>query len=160
MPKTFESPGLRIKSAWQLLKPWPGGCRLFSRLLGLIVPYTASIGAQVIRLEPGRVTIEMRDRRRIRNHLNSIHAVALANLGEASSGLALLTALPENMRGIVTKLSTEYFKKARGTLVAEGRCSTCFPLNENSEHIVKVNILDQSGETVATTTAHWRLGPI
>ncbi len=160
MSKTYRLSKLYIMTAWRLLEPWPGGRWLFSRLLGLVVPYTGTIRARVLRFEPGHVTIEMRDRRCVRNHLNSVHAVALANLGEASSGLALFTVLPENMRGIVTKLSTEYSKKARGTLVAEGRCSSEFSLRNDSEHVVTAYIVNRSGETVAITTVHWHIGPI
>ena len=160
MPKYYGLLKSCFMPAWRLLEPWPGGSWLFSRLLGLVVPYTGTIRPLVLRFEPGHVTIEMRDRRCVRNHLNSIHAVALANLGEASSGLALFTVLPEKLRGIVTKLSIEYSKKARGTLVAEGRCSSDFSLQSDSEHIVIATIVNQSGETVAITTTHWRIGPI
>ena len=160
MATAHVSPGAKILRLWQRLAPWPGGRWLFSRILGLMVPYTGSIAARIRELRPGYARVELRDRRRVRNHLNSIHAIALANLGEMTSGLAMLTGLAPDTRGIAIKISTEYFKKARGLLVAETRCEVPHVQGVDMEVEVQADIRDRDGDVVARTTAHWRLGPV
>ena len=51
--RTAESPGQRVLSMWRRLTPFPAGRWLFSRLLGRMVPYTDTIRARVLELEPG-----------------------------------------------------------------------------------------------------------
>jgi acyl-coenzyme A thioesterase PaaI-like protein len=103
--------------------------------------------------------VQLRERRAVRNHLRSVHAIALANLGEMASGLAMTTALPPGIRSIVTGLSIEYAKKARGVLTAESRV-TVPAVTEDVEFDVVAGIRDAAGDVVATVTVRWRLGPV
>jgi acyl-coenzyme A thioesterase PaaI-like protein len=144
---------------WNRLSSLPGGGRIFSRLLGAMVPYTGSIRPRVLELRPGFARVAMKDRRRVRNHLRSVHAVALANLAEAATGLAVNTALPPGGRGILTGMAMRYQKKARGTLVAECQAPQ-LEVEENHDVEVETRIMDASGEVVATASASWRVGPI
>lgn len=158
MGKADPSPGAKVLASWKRLSGLPGGKRLFSWLTGRSVPYTGTVGAVIVELEPGYVKTELSDRRKVRNHLDSIHAVALVNLGEVTSGLAMLTGLPPSVHGIVTGLSAEYLKKARGRLTAESRCEV--PVVEaRSEHQVTAEIRDSVGDLVTRVTATWLLTP-
>lgn len=147
-----------LLSYWQRLSPWPGGRWLYSRLLGAVAPYSGSIGAQVEQLEAGHAVMSLRDRRGVRNHLQSIHAIALINLAELTSGQAMLTAVGPAVRGIVTGIRMEYHRKARGTVVAE---STASPpeVTGPTQAEVTAEVRDAAGELVATGYVTWLLAP-
>lgn len=153
-----QSPEAVIRQQWEKLSPRPGGKRLFSFLLGRIVPYTGTMGARVEELRPGYARATLRDRRKVRNHLRSVHAIALMNLSELVSGLALNYDLPASARSILKGLSIEYHKKARGTLTGE---ATTPVLTDNAERDLEITatIRDEAGDVVATATAKWRIGP-
>ena len=149
----------RIQRLWSRLSPLPGGRWLFNAVFSWMVPYSGSIRPRVTHLEPGRARVAMADRRRVRNHLDSVHAVAVANLGEVASGLAMVGALPATARGILVGLEVAYLKKARGTLVADCRCRVT-QVTESQEQTVSVDVTDGDGDVVATVTARWLLGPV
>lgn len=145
-----------LLETWRRLSGRPGGSWFFHFLLGRFVPYTGALGARVRTLEPGVAVVELADRRRNRNHLGSVHAVALLNLGEMTSGLALVSGLDPQVRSILVKISASYLKKARGTLVAEARVAVP-EVSGPVDHVVYASIRDGSGDAVCRVEAVWRL---
>lgn len=127
-------------------------------LLGWKVPYSGTIRPLVEDLGSGTARVSIRDRRKVRNHLKSIHAIALINLGEIATGLAVTSSLPDNMRGIVLSLQAEYVKKARGKLTASAKLELPASIEDNTAFEITAEITDETGEVVAIVRANWLLG--
>lgn len=147
-----------ILRRWERMRDRPGGKLLFSVGVGRMAPYTGTISPRVQELRPGYARVRMRDRPAVRNHLHSVHAIALMNLAEVTSGLAMLAGMPDDARAIITNLAIEYKKKARGMLVAE--CETTPPRdNQRQEYNLEAVVRDAAGDEVARATARWLVGP-
>lgn len=147
-----------IMTWWDRLQRFPAGSRLFSFFLGRYAPYSGSISARVEALSRGHARVSMKDRHRVRNHLKSIHAIALINLGEIATGLAVLTTIPTSMRGIVLGLEAEYVKKARGKLTAVADFELPSKIDDQTPVKVTAELKDQGGELVTRVHATWLLG--
>jgi acyl-coenzyme A thioesterase PaaI-like protein len=154
----MSGPEAIVMEKWKRAKGTKLGRWFFSRGIGRLAPYTGTIGARVELLETGRSSVRMRDRKAIRNHLDSIHAVALANLTELSGSLAIIASMQPKTRMIPVRLETEYLEKARGTVTAEGRCEIPEPGFEG-ELVGKVSIRDLAGDEVARGKVTAVIGP-
>jgi acyl-coenzyme A thioesterase PaaI-like protein len=142
-----------LKMWWSRLAPFPGGKWFFSKIIGFLIPYTGTISPYVRELRPGYAKVSIKDRYRNRNHLASLHALAIANLGELTTGLALHFAMPDGSRAILTRLESEYLKKARGTIFSSAHVDT----STVQSGIVPVvaSIVDERNTLVAKVTAYW-----
>jgi acyl-coenzyme A thioesterase PaaI-like protein len=98
--------------------------------------------------------VKLPDHRAVRNHLDSLHAIALANIGELTTGLAVHSTLPATGRGILKHLGVDYRKKARGTVVAT--CRVDVPAGAGRHQVQAVaQLRNTAGEIVAEVTGTW-----
>ena len=154
----FDGSRNLLRDLWNLLSGMPGGKRVFSRLVGRLVPYTGTIHATVTVLRAGYAEVQMPDRRSVRNHLDCVHAIALANLAELAANVALTYSLPDDARFIVSGMVIEYTKKARGTITAVGEPPV--PRSAvRAQYDVPVILRDAAGEEVARAVLHSLVGP-
>lgn len=147
-----------IRNQWDFLVGIPGGRLVFSKLVGRAAPYTGTVDARVEELRAGFARVTMADRPQVRNHLRSVHAVALVNLAELTGNVALAYSMPDDARFIVAGLSIEYLKKARGTIT--GTCKCPVPTtSERTEYEVPVSMTNAAGEEVARAVLRSLVGP-
>ena len=128
----------------------PGGKALFSRVLTFRAPYFSTIHPLVLELRAGLCRVRIRDRRSVRNHLGTIHAGAMCTLSELTGGLAVDAAISGSMRWIPKKMTVEYLKKAKGSLV--GTCALDPAILAPGDVGIGVEIKDASSDAVLKAT--------
>lgn len=149
----------RVRIAWDGLQRLPGGRKLFSRIIGRVAPYSGSIKAEMLELRVGYARAQMRDRRKLRNHLRCLHAIALSNLAEFTGNLALAYSIPGDARFIVTRINMEYFHKARGTITAV--CAAAMPADNSKREVeISIELRDAQGVLVGQATLFSLVGPV
>jgi hypothetical protein len=83
----------RVLRLWTKITRYPMGRWLFSKIFGRIAPFNSVIKPRVIDVRPGSAKIGMQERRRLHQHLRSVHAGALFTLAECTSGLTLSASI-------------------------------------------------------------------
>ena len=139
----------RLLDTWHRLQRWPAGDWLFSRAVCFKAPYFASIAPRIVSLAPQRGVARLKHRRRVTNHIGTVHAIALCNLAEFVGGLTTDVSIPRSMRWIPKGMTVEYLKKAVGTMHAVA--TPAFEPHESAEGYdlpMDVVVRDPKGEAV------------
>lgn len=137
---------------FQKLRGSAAGRWLFSRIVCRTTPYFASISPVFEELAPGRCVARIKHRRKVQNHLGTVHAIACCNLAELCAGVGTEVTVPASMRWIPKGMTVRYLKKAIGPLtgtadipaIAEGVAQDIVvPVaitNAAGEHVVEADI--------------------
>lgn len=132
------------------LSKFPFGKHIFSKAVTLNAPYFSTIKPVITSLKPGSCTIEMKERRRVHNHIGTIHAIAMCNLCELAMGLALEATIPAGLRWIPKGMSVRYLKKAKGKLA--GTSVVDRDAIQPGDVEIPIEITNATGEMVADAT--------
>ena len=111
----------QVETLWNKTNRLPLGDRIFSLLFARQAPYFASIRPRFVSIEPNRVELLIPNRRRVHNHLKTVHAIALCNGLEAAMGALAEVTIPADKRWIPKGMDVSYTAKATGdfTCIAE-----------------------------------------
>jgi hypothetical protein len=155
-----------LHDSFNFLSRFPLGRTFFSGFLSAIAPYSASVTPRVEQIsvdDKNFVTcvISCEDQPWLHNPYNSIHAIALANIGELSSGVAAFVAMQNTklVKGIPIQINMEYFKKGRGTMKSTATIDMKL-FSASGEVKLESIITDRKNDMIAKCTAVWSLRSI
>ena len=101
-----------VLDLWRKTSALPLGNRVFSIAFSQKAPYFASIRPRFTVIEPDRAELVIRKRRRVHNHLGTVHAIALCNGLEAAMGALAESTVPRDRRWIPKGMEVAYTAKA------------------------------------------------
>jgi acyl-coenzyme A thioesterase PaaI-like protein len=138
---------MNAAALFRKLSKYPFGKHLFSKLAARRAPYFQSISPFVEELTETSCIIILKKRRKVLNHIGTVHAIAVCNACEMAFGFTMEAGLPAHLRWIPKGMTVRYLKKCATDLTAN--CQ--FPQIKNltpGDHVVPVTVTDTSGQLV------------
>ncbi len=127
---------------------YPAGLWLFSKAICFKAPYFGSIKPVFNAIKPGYAQATIKKKRRVHNHISTVHAIAMANLCEFVGGTLMEVSISKDMRWIPKGMDIKYLAKAETDVTA-----TCeiedIEWQTTQDVELLVNVHDIHGQLVA-----------
>jgi acyl-coenzyme A thioesterase PaaI-like protein len=94
------------------------GRRAFTAVICRRAPYFGSMSPLITALVPGRCEVLLKKRRKVQNHIGTVHVIAVCNACEMAMGVLMESTTPKHLRWIPKGMTTRYLKKAATDLTA------------------------------------------
>jgi acyl-coenzyme A thioesterase PaaI-like protein len=124
------------------------GTRVFSVAFARKAPYFASVRPRFTVIEPNHAELVIPDRRRVHNHLGTVHAIALCNGLEAAMGAVAEASIPATKRWIPKGMTISYTAKAIGDITCIAETDADQWTSSEPDLPVRVRGVDPAGTVV------------
>ena len=122
---------------------------LLSQLFGRAVKFAGTAGIQIQQLNFQQARLVQKNSRKVQNHIGSVHAAAMALLGESATGFLVGMHVPDDRLPLLKSMHLDYVKRATGQLTAIASLTPEQIANirnqEKGEVTVQVQLLDEVG---------------
>jgi len=162
MAKEKKNQLSRVMGAIEKLpKGWQVAAR--SLVMGKVIKFAGTAGCRVEKLTPQECIIVMRNKKKVQNHIGSVHAAAMGLLAESATGFMTGLTVPDDRIIVIRSMKLEYLKRASGDMKAVASFS-----DEQVEYVrntpkgdilVPVVITDENGTETVKAEMIWAWTP-
>lgn len=130
--------------------PAPLRKKATSSILGFMVKFFGTAGIRVDEMNTERTVMTLKNRRKVQNHIGTVHAAAMSLLAESATGMLVAFNLPDDKLPLIKTMDFKFVKRAAaGELVAVAELSPeqleSIHNEDKGEVNVKVTITDVDG---------------
>ena len=137
-----------VLQLWTTLSRLPRGERVFSYAFARKAPYFATVRPRFTVVEPNRAELVVPKRRRVHNHLGTVHAIALCNGLEAAMGALAEASIPADKRWIPKGMTVAYTAKATSDITCVAETDAAQWAGDDPDVPVRVRGVREDGEVV------------
>ena len=153
---TATGPVLR---SWERWSSSAFGRWVFARAVCRRAPYFGTIRPLFRELAPGVCRVSLRKRRRVENHIGTVHALAMGNLCELAAGMVTEVSLPSSMRWLPRGMTIEYLRRAESDVTATARLNKTEWSGAAENVAVPVSVVDATGTEVVRAVITMYVSP-
>src|SRR3954470_6346106 len=137
-----------VLSLYRGVTALPGGDRLFSFLFSQKAPYFATVRPRFVALRPDYAELVIPKRRRVHNHLKTVHAIAICNGLEAAMGALAEASIPRQKRWIPKGMEVSYTAKAVSDITCIAETDPAAWTGDDPDVPVRVKAVRDDGTVV------------
>jgi uncharacterized protein (TIGR00369 family) len=155
----------RLTSMVNVFQKFPESVRTFalSKALGKVIKYVGTSGLRFEKVTPNECIVVIPNRKKVQNHMGSVHAAAMGLLAETATGFMTGLTVPDNRIIVIKSMNLEYLKQATGDMTAVATFSDeqveFIKNNEKADINVPVVITDEKGIETVKATMVWAWAP-
>ncbi len=155
----------RLRRTLGSLDRFPASLRgwLRTKAIGRTIHFVGTAGLGIDELSAERAVISIVNRRRVQNHIGTVHAAAMALVAETASGLALGMHLHDGAVPVIKRMSIDYVRRAKGDLRAVAQLTPeqqrSLQNDERGELLVAVGVSDSEGAEPIQCQMLWAWTP-
>jgi acyl-coenzyme A thioesterase PaaI-like protein len=102
----------KVMALYNKVTRLPFGKRIFSLMVSRMAPYFATVKPLVTDLSLNRCELMIKKRKRVQNHIGTVHVIAICNGLEMAMGAMAEASIPKHLRWIPKGMSVDYTAKA------------------------------------------------
>jgi len=125
-----------VLKMYNRLTKLPWGNKLFTLYASNRAPYFKTISPLITKLVPGECHCFIKKKRKVENHIGTVHVIAIANGLEMAMGFMAEGSIPKHLRWIPKGMDLKYTAKAGSDI----RCEAVLQNNDWQEGDVPVEV--------------------
>ena len=133
--------------------------RALSYVLGSTIKFVGTAVIKCIQLSQEKAVFRLDNRKKVRNHIGTIHAAASALVAETATGIALGMHLPDNKIPLLKSMQVDYTRRSSGGLTATASLTdeqiALLHSEDKGSIVVSCTVIDDSKEEPIDCKMHW-----